>query len=132
MLGFLNRIVIVFAALLIALVAWSDVLPRAEAIFLPVVSKMSFEEIEWGWNDPNKSAVMVEFTKKRPCEFKTLAWYVNDRWVDVEFNANRGTRPPGDNRTGPWVVSAKDLTNSEVYVKHTCHPFWDVWTKMHP
>jgi hypothetical protein len=129
---FLERTMIALSAILVWFLLINPSLPQLEARLFPVVSKMNFEEVEWDWDDPSKTAVEVEFNKRRACEFITLAWYVDDRWVNVEFSTRRGTRPPGNNRVGPWVIHAEDLDNSRVMARHRCHRWWDTWTQMYP
>lgn len=112
--------------------AWSSVflVKHTELSYFPVVKHTDIIESQF---DPRNKTLLVylRFVKVRDCEFIKVAWYDSEgHIVDVEFNDNRGSRPPSFNEVGPWRVSLSDLTGSELYVQHRCHAGWSQWTKM--
>ena len=101
-----------------------------EVSYFPVVKYTEITETTF---DPRDETLLVylRFTKVRDCEYQKIAWYDSEgHIVDVEFNDNRGSRPPSDNEVGPWRVHLTDLTGSRLYVQHRCHAGWTQWTKM--
>lgn len=118
--------------------------PSVEARLFPVVSKLTIVSLT---ADTDGNAVITaEFTKHRDCQYLGITWFHGkpDGYFSratVILRPGSGTddsgttRPPGTQRSGPWVIGIpvdEIETNSFAMLSHQCHPFWVTTTDFYP
>lgn len=120
--------------------------PAAERANFPVVGKLQvLDSIEV---EPGITEIHAKFTKRRDCEYVSVAWYVGHpneeyRQVRVQTIVDEAqlqeivspTRPLGTSIAGPWriAMSLNDFeNNSFAILTHRCHPFWLTTTNFYP
>jgi len=120
--------------------------PESERKHFPVVGKLQIlnaVEIE-----PGITEINARFTKRRDCEYVSVAWYVGhpneeNRQVRVQTIVEERqlqevlspSRPVGTAVAGPWriAMSLNDFqNNSFAILTHRCHPFWLTTTNFYP
>lgn len=121
--------------------------PSMETWLNPVIGKMRIVSVTWA-DRGMASEVIVEFDKKRGCEFVGLVWYdgipgAPQTRVQVQARPASGelvrpellTRATGLQRAGPWHVEIPAgmlRARSAVVTFHHCHPFWLTTSVLYP
>lgn len=122
------------------------VMPDIEGRYFPV---MDDTIVEVSTLVDDGTAVVVRFNKIRTCEIEGMSVFVRDRsntyirvpWNDIIYtdDTNEGvlskgvrTRPLGVNSYTMVVDTRLPVGMWKIYVRHSCHPFWDTRTLFWP
>lgn len=136
----LSAVVVVFATSF----AVFTIGPTVEKRLFPVISKLTIVSLT---ADPNGNAVIVaDFTKYRACQYLGITWFRGkpDGYFErvtvtlrpaSEQDDSGTTRPPGTQRSGPWVIGipvGEIESNSFAKLYYACHRLWVTEADFYP
>lgn len=128
----MERIAVITALVLLAIITFKPILPEVEGKFIPVVIGTQLRIVERHPDMDGWTIISGTTMKKRECDFVSIEWYLGTERgarskAQVRFLEGTKTRPPTEFEWGPWAVQltpSQLFENSSAVVTHDCHSGW--------